>query len=129
MNAESAPVPVARLGVGLAARVLPTRPDRERYAAEFLAELHGLPPAAQLRHTAGVLSQAFALRAALGSSPSPIEEKVVQTIPLGRRLRCRLLRWHHWQSHSTEDGGRYKSCSVCHRDHPGKLGMDNTIGA
>lgn len=129
MNAERAPVPVARLGVGLAARVLPTRPDRERYAAEFLAELHGLPPAAQLRHTAGVLSQAFALRAALGSSPSPIEEKVVQTIPLGRRLRCRLLRWHHWQSHSTEDGGRYKSCSVCHRDHPGKLGMDNTIGA
>ena len=52
-----------------------------------------------------------------------------QTSPFGRRFRCRVLRWHHWQSHSTEDGGRYKSCSVCHRDHPGKLGMDNTIGA
>ena len=129
MTGERAPVPMARLGVGFAARLLPSRPDRERYAAEFLAELHGLPPAAQLRHTAGVLSQALALRAALGSSPSPIEEKAVPTIPLGRRLRCRLLRWHHWQSHSTEDGGRYKSCSVCHRDHPGKLGMDNTIGA
>lgn len=129
MTGERAPVPVARLGVSLAARVLPTRPDRERYAAEYLAELHGLPPAAQLRHTAGVLSQTLALRAALGSSPSPIQEIAVPTIPMGRRLRCRLLRWHHWQSHSTEDGGRYKSCSVCHRDHPGKLGMDNTIGA
>ena len=129
MTGPRAPVPVARLGVGLAARVLPTRPDRERYAAEFLAELHGLPPAVQLRYTAGVLSQALALRAALGSSPSPIEERAVPTNPLGRRLRCRLLRWHHWQTHSTEDGGRYKSCSVCHRDHPGQLGMHNTIGA
>ena len=129
MTGVRAPVPAARLGVGLAARVLPTRPDRERYAAEFLAELHGLPPAAQLRHTAGVLSQAFALRAALGSSPSPIEEKAVPTIPLGRRFRCRLLRWHHWHTYSTEDGSRYRACTVCHKDHPGKLGMDNTIGA
>ena len=129
MTGERGPIPVARLGVGLAARVLPTPPDRERYTAEFLAELHGLPPAAQLRHTAGVLSQAFALRAALGSSSSPIEEKAVPTAPLGRRLRCRLLHWHHWQTHSTEDGGLYKSCSVCHKDHPGQLGPFNTIGA
>ena len=129
MTGRRAPVPVARLGVGLAARVLPTQPDRERYAAEFVAELHGLPPAAQLRYTAGVLSQTFALRAALGSAPSPTEEKAVPTIPLGRRLRCRVLRWHHWQTHGTEDGRRYRSCSVCHRDHPGQLGMDNTIGA
>ena len=129
MTGQRAPVPAARLGVGLAVRMLPTRPDRDRYAAEFLAELHGLPHAEQLRYTAGVLSQAFALRAALGSAPSPIEERAMPTIPLGRRLRCRLLRWHHWETHSTEDGGRYKSCSVCHRDHPGKLGMNNTIGA
>jgi hypothetical protein len=129
MTGERAPVSVARLGVGLAARVLPTRPARERYAAEFLAELHGLPPAAQLRHTAGILSQAFALRAALGSSSSPIEEKAVPTIPLGRRLRCRLLRWHHWHTYSTEDGGLYKACTVCHKDHPGQMGPFNTIGA
>jgi hypothetical protein len=128
MNAERAPLPAARLGVGLAARVLPRPPDRERYAAEFLAELHGLPPAAQLRYTAGVLSQAFALRAALGSSASPIEEKTVPTIPLGRRLRCRLLRLHHWHTYSTEDGGLYKACTVCHKDHPGQLGPSNTIG-
>ncbi len=129
MTGERAPVPAARLGVGLAARVLPTRPARDRYAAEFLAEPHGLPPAAQLRQTAGILSQAFALRAALGSSPSPIEEKVVPTIPLGRRLRCRLLRWHDWHTYSTEDGGLYKACTVCHKDHPGQMGPFNTIGA
>ena len=128
MSGERAPIPLARVGAVLAARALPSRSARDRYSAEFLAELHGMPPAAQLRHTAGILSQALALRAALGSAPSPIEEKAMPTIPLGRRLRCRLLRWHHWQSHRTEDGARYKSCSVCHRDHPGKLGIDNTIG-
>jgi hypothetical protein len=131
MTGERAPIPAARLGVGLAARVLPTQPDRDRYAAEFLAELYGLSSAAQLRHTAGVLSQTFALRAALGVSRSRrIEEATMhQTIPWGRRFRCRVLRWHHWTLHSTEDGGRYKACTVCHRDHPGKLGIDNTIGA
>jgi hypothetical protein len=131
VTGDRAPVPAARLGVGLAARVLPTRSDRERYAAEFRAELHGLKPAAQLRYTAGVLSQTLALRAALGASPSRgIEEPTVQqTIPFGRRFRCRVLRWHDWQRHSTEDGRRYRSCSVCHKDHPGQLGMDNTIGA
>jgi hypothetical protein len=36
-------------------------------ATEFLAELHGLSSAAQLRHTAGVLSHSFALRAALAN--------------------------------------------------------------
>ena len=129
MTGERPPVPAARLGVGLAVRMLPTRPDRDRYAAEFLAELHGLPPAEQLRYTAGVLSQAYALRAALGSAPSPIEERAMPTIPLGRRLRCRLLRWHHWHTYSTEDGGLYKACTVCRKDHPGQLGPHNTIGA
>ena|SRR5688500_6270790 len=129
MTGERAPIPMARIGVGLAARALPTRSARERYAAEFLAELHGLPPAAQLRHTAGVLSQAFALRAALGSSPSQIEEKTMPITPLGRRLRCRLLRWHDWHTYSTEDGGLFKACTVCHKDHPGQMGPFNTIGA
>lgn len=128
MTSERPPILVARLGTGLAARALPTRSARDRYAAEFLAELYGMQPAAQLRHTAGILSQALTLRAASGSSPLSMEEKAMPMNPLGRTLRCRLLRWHHWQSHSTEDGGRYKSCSVCHRDHPGKLGIDNTIG-
>jgi len=54
--------------VGFAARLLPTPADRRRYQAEFVAELYGLPRSAQLRHAAGVLSQTFALRAALGAS-------------------------------------------------------------
>jgi hypothetical protein len=40
--------------------------------------------------------------------------------PFGRRFRCRVLRWHDWHQHSTEDGSRYLSCSVCRTDHPGK---------
>ncbi|MGY1619241.1 hypothetical protein ACI797_21080 [Geodermatophilus sp. SYSU D00691] len=34
----------------------------------------------------------------------------------GRRWRCRLLRMHDWRVHSTEDGGRYRSCAVCGKD-------------
>jgi hypothetical protein len=111
--------------------VLPTRPDRERYRAEFLAELTGMPTSTQLRHTAGVMSQALALRTALGAAPSRVLEgdTMQETISWGRRFACRVLRWHHWERHTTEDGGRYRACSVCHKDHPGRMGPDNTIGA
>jgi hypothetical protein len=51
------------------------------------------------------------------------------TIPWGRRFRCRVLRWHHWHTVSTDDGSRYRECTVCGKDHPGRMGMDNTIGA
>ena len=121
------PTAAARLVVALSARVLPTPADRRRYQAEFVAELHGRPRTEQWRHAAGVLSQTFALRAALGDEPARLEEAAMR--PLGRRFRCRVLHWHHWQLRSAEDGGRYRSCSVCGKDHPGPLGMDNTIGA
>src|SRR6185312_1904397 len=101
------PVAGARFVVGLATRVLPSPAARRRYYAEFVAELYGQAPAAQLRYAAGVLSQAFTLRTALGAPTGPLEEVAVQ--PFGRRLRCHVLRWHHWQLHSTEDGGRYQS--------------------
>ena len=127
MTSSPRSVGAARLTVGLAARLLPTPADRRRYQAEFVAELHGLPPAAQLRHAVGVLSQTLALRAALGDTPARLEEAEMTTF--GRRFRCRVLRWHDWHLHSTEDGARYRSCSVCGKDHPGRLGMDNTIGA
>jgi hypothetical protein len=117
----------ARLTVGLAARLLPTPADRRRYQAEFVAELHGLTPAAQLRYAVGVLSQTFALRAALGSTATRLVEAEMSSI--GQRFRCRVLRWHDWHLHSAEDGTRYLSCSVCGKDHPGRRGMDNTIGA
>jgi hypothetical protein len=120
------PVAGARFVVGLATRVLPSPAARRRYYAEFVAELYGQARAAQLRHAAGVLSQAFTLRAALGAPTSPLEEAAVQ--PFGRRFRCHVLRWHHWQLHSTEDGGRYRSCSVCGKEHIGQQGPF-TIGA
>jgi hypothetical protein len=129
MTGARPPVLMARACIALSVRALPSRAERDRYYCEFIAELYGLPASAQLRHTAGVLSQAFALRAALGASRSLIEENGMSTNPLSRRFLCRVLRWHHWHTYSTEDGGMYKACTVCHRDHPGKLGMDNTIGA
>src|SRR4051794_25628603 len=127
MTRSHRPTRVARLAVGIAARLLPTPADRRRYQAELVAELHDLSPAEQLRHAAGVLSQTFALRTALGATSALAQEAEMSSF--GRRSRCRVLRWHDWHLHSTEDGSRYRSCSVCGRDHPGRLGMDNTIGA
>ncbi len=51
------------------------------------------------------------------------------TVPFGRRFRCRVLRLHHWQLRSAQDGGGYRSCSVCGKDDAGRMGPDNTIGA
>ena len=117
MTSKRAPLAVARAGVELAVRALPDWHDRLRYRAEFSAELHGLPPLAQLRYTAGVVSQTLALRAALGSSPTRAEEAAM-TVTTTRKFfwRCRVLRWHRWVVRSTEDGGRYSTCLRCGRD-------------
>ncbi|WP_344689707.1 hypothetical protein [Blastococcus jejuensis] len=113
----------------LAVRVLPDWHDRLRYRAEFLAELHGLSTAAQLRYTAGVLSQTFALRAALGASPTRAEEDAMSMTRTTFYWRCRVLRVHAWGSRSTEDGGRYLVCRRCGRDKgEARWGPDNTIG-
>ena len=130
MSGGRAPVAAARVGVSLAARALPTRPDRERYRAEFLADLHGLPPAAQLRYAAGVLSQIFALRAALGSDSRRLGEAAMTSkTSLWRTIRCRGLRIHYWHGYSTDDGGRYVACSVCRREHPGAAHWLSGTGA
>src|SRR5215469_7602835 len=52
--------------VRVAIRVVPVA-SRGRYRQEFLAELHGLRRARQLRHAVGVLSRSRALRAALNT--------------------------------------------------------------
>ena len=109
-------LPLARAGIGLAVRALPGLDDRLRYREEFLADLHGLPPAVQLRYTAGVLSQTLALRAALGSAPSRVEEDAMTLSRTRFSWRCRVLRFHHWVVRSTEDGGRYNTCVRCGRD-------------
>ena len=127
MNVARAPAVVARAGVVLAARVLSTPDDRQRYRAEFLAELHGLPAAAQLQYAAGVLSRTFALRAALGAAPSRGEEDAMTLTTTVPFWRCRVLRLHRWTWHCTEDGQRYQSCASCGEDRgPASAGMTST---
>jgi hypothetical protein len=117
MSGPRVPLTVARAGIELSVRVLPGQRDRLRYRAEYLAELHDLPPADQLRFTAGVLSQTFALRAALGSSPTRSEEDAMTltTAPRVPFFRCRVFHWHRWVTRSTEDGDRYVACAHCGR--------------
>jgi hypothetical protein len=126
--------PVARAGVGLAVRALPELDDRLRYRAEFLADLHSLPPAGQLKYTAGVLSQMLALRAALGSAPSRVEEDAMTITRTPFSWRCRVLRMHHWVPRSADDGSRYEACSRCgcerddRYDGTGGIGMGGMLG-
>jgi hypothetical protein len=122
--AVQTPRRLARMVIGLSASMLPTASDRRRYQAEFVAQ-HDVPPAAQPGHATDVLVHAFAVRAALGATSALPEEAEMSSI--GRRFRCHVLRWHDWQLHSTEDGGLYRSCSVCRRDHQGQLEIPNNF--
>jgi hypothetical protein len=110
------PSVLARAGVALATRLLPTGTARTRYRDEFLAELHDLTPTAQLRHIAALLLRGPALRAAL--------EDAVDT--MGARVpfwRCRVFRWHDFVRRSNPDGGLYQACRRCGRDRgPGGYG-------
>src|SRR5690349_16227034 len=112
------PVVGARFLVERAAARLPTPADRRRYQAEFVAELYGEPTLVQLRRALGVLSRTGALRAALRDARAPLLSQRRQQ-PLGRRLRCRVVRWHSWAGFSTDDGGRYSACAVCGKERPG----------
>ena len=58
--------------------------SRGRYRQEFIAELHGLGRARQLRHAVGVLSRSWALRAAIST---PLEAAADMDIVFPRRLR------------------------------------------
>ena len=125
---------VARAGVGLAVRALPELDYRLRYRAEFLGDLHSLSRAGELRYVAGVLSQTFALRAALGSTPTCVEEDAMRITRTPFYWRCRVLRVHHWVPRSTDDGGRYEACSRCgcerddRYDPTGGIGMGAALG-
>ena len=116
----SVPGAIAAAAVGLAVRVLPELDDRLRYRAEFSADLAVLGRAGQLRYAAGVLSQTFALRTALGASPTRAEEAAM-TVSTGHRFhwQCRLFGAHDWVSRSAEDGSRYVACRRCgkHKDY------------
>jgi hypothetical protein len=131
MTGPRAPLPMARAAVGLAVRPLPDLDDRLRYRAEFAADLATLSPFGQLRYAAGVLSQTFALRTALGSAPTRAEEAAM-TAPTRTRVpffRCRVFRWHRWVTRSTEDGDRYAACAACGRLlHDGATSGPNSRG-
>jgi len=115
VTGERALVPGARTAITLAVRPLPTPADRRRYYSEFVAELYGLPPRDQLRYASGVLAQLPALRAALDPSRPRVapDGEAGPAVPIGRRIRCRVLRWHDWRTFRTDDGDRYSACSVC----------------
>ena len=51
----------------------------------------------------------------------------MDTTSLRRLFLCRILRRHHWQIHTTDDGGRYSRCTVCSRDNDGILGRPNLL--
>jgi hypothetical protein len=76
--------------VRVAIRVMPVA-SRGRYRQEFLAELHGLGRARQLRHAFGVLSRSWALRAAL-NTPSEAGDMELVFPRLRRPKRYRVQR-------------------------------------
>jgi hypothetical protein len=58
-----------------------------------------------------------------------MEETAMQQTPSrARRFLCHSLRHHDWHTFSTEDGERYMSCAVCHRDRTGPLGPGAHFG-
>jgi hypothetical protein len=112
--------------VELAVRVLPAE-HRQRYGLEFIAELYGMPKAQQRRHSARVLTSAWALRAALSeAAPAVIGEIAVTTIH--KPLTCRLNLHHRWRWLSTEDGDRFERCQKCGKDRSEKVGGSPAAG-
>ena len=94
-----------------ALRLLPPGGARDRWRAELTSELWGLSPLEQARHTAGVITRAPALRAAITSPDRVVAEHIVR-----RPLRCRLG-WHKWVRRSTSDGtSRYLGCRRCPKE-------------
>jgi hypothetical protein len=103
--------------VRLAARALPTGAVRDRYRAEFLAELCGLTRRQQTRYAIGVLSRAMALRTAVTTPEYLAGGLDTMTSKTSTRpLLCRLNLHHEWKRRTTEDGGRYRQCALCGKD-------------
>lgn len=101
--------------VGLAVRVLPPGGSRERYEQEFLADLSGLPGRRQWAYALGVARAVLPLRFALERSSHVMWEAMVGA-RRRRPLLCLLRLRHRWVLRSTEDGGRYYSCTKCGKD-------------
>ena len=94
-----------------ALRLLPPGGARDRWRSELTAELWGLSRREQLRHTAGVLSRAPALRAAVTSPDRIVTEDIMR-----KPLRCRFG-WHTWVTRYSSDGtSSYVTCRRCPKE-------------
>jgi hypothetical protein len=102
----------ARTGVALASRALPAGQTRQRWRAEFFADLQVLSRRQQATYTVGVLANAWALRSALrNGEPAVVEGTVTMRPP----LTCRLNLRHRWRVVSTEDGNPHWECTRCQK--------------
>jgi hypothetical protein len=102
--------------VRLATRVLPGA-TRDRHRPEFVAELHGLRRARQLRHAVGVLRRCCALRVALNTPSQAGAADMEIVFPRQRRPGlCRVNLHHRWATSRTEDGKPYLRCQRCGKD-------------
>ena len=107
------PGALTRPAVRFSVRALSDSAARARYRHEFLAESYGLSALAQLRHTAGLLRQCLALRAAINPQQPSITELLTPT-PLKRKpLMGRLPIHHTWQRTSNPDGENYVHYAAC----------------
>jgi hypothetical protein len=107
----------ARRAVDLSVLALPHGKRRERYRRELCAELHGMAGPGQFLYSAGVLSRAWALRAALTDSTLlPKGNDTTPSVRLFWRLICRLNIHHDFVRILGEDSTPYESCARCGKD-------------
>ncbi len=110
--------PIANVLVSVAVHVLPNGATRDRYRVEHDAELRALSTGRQVTYALGAVMTSLALRRA--SSSGATERGVTEGLARVRKpLLCRLNVHHTWLWHSTSDGGRFRRCERCGKDHPG----------
>jgi hypothetical protein len=116
--------------VELAASFLPAGTVRDRYRAEFLADLWGMNRSRQVNHALRVLLCVWALRMAVTSQgPVAAGEADMITTVIKRPLLCRLNLHHTWVRRFAEDGHRYRQCALCGKDDSRSKGSnDGTSG-
>jgi hypothetical protein len=107
-----------------ALHAIPPGQARERWQHELVAELYGLSPREQVRHTLGVITRVPSLRAAVTARDRVIEEHIMR-----KPIRCRL-HLHHFQVASTEDGSRFLRCRRCGKedDFAGRAHWSSSLG-
>ncbi len=116
------PGSLARAILGAAVEALPAE-HRNRYQAEFMAELAFVPESDQRKYALRVLAGSLALRSALHDQPIAVEEVFM----MGKPMRCRL-HMHAWRvRHNEEDATPYEQCVRCHAERDAHLGYLGAI--